>query len=120
MFREDTDLKNNQSPFIQRRSRIVRGVFCNFCIHLFRCTSRSLSPVIFFKVHNIYSIPDYFSDQLMSIRCKERSSDSDQLCSSQQENFPKGLKLYQPESVLDPSRAIKRKNRLSIECIKGY
>ena len=40
-----------------------------------------------------------------------------QFRSSQQENFQNGLKLDSSESVLDPLRAIKRKERFGIECM---
>jgi len=42
------------------------------------------------------------------LKCKDRSPESNQLCSSEQENFQNGLTLDPLESVLNPLRAIKR------------
>ena len=48
------------------------------------------------------------------------SPESNQLRSSQQENFQNSLKPDPSESVLDPLRTIKGKERLSIECRKEF
>ena len=102
--------------FARLRSNIpiceeLRGVFNKFCKKILEVLVEV--SVIFFKF-KIF-IPDYFSDQLMSIisllKCYELSPDSNQLCSSLQEHFESSLKLDPSESVLDPFRAIKRNEK---------
>ena len=77
-------------------------------------------PCNFFLKFTI-SIPDLFPDQLMLIMllCKKRSPESI-LASFVTRKFQNSLKLDPSESVLDPWRAIKRNEILSIYCVKDF